>query len=305
MQNKRVVFMGTPDYADKILDKLVNSDYEIVLVLTQPDKPVGRKKVMTPPPVKIRAIDLGLRLLQPKTLKDEEITNIIKDSNPNFIVVAAYGQILPKAILDIAPCINLHASILPEYRGASPVQQVLLDGKEYSGVTAMLMDEGLDTGDILAYTKSKIPSNMRLSELMNTLSNEASDLTITVLDRFDEIEPIPQINAQSSHCKKISRKDGEILLDDASKIYNKFRAFENWPGIFLSNGLKFTDISIANIDNIYDEDGKILEISKKGVTISCKRGAITIHKIHPQSKKEIDAKAYIAGKRLELGDNIF
>jgi len=302
--SKKIIFMGTPEYAEKILDRLYNQGFDIELVLTQPDKPVGRKKILTSPSVKIKAKELGIEVLQPKTLKDLEIVSKLKSIKPDFIIVAAYGQILPKEILDIAPCINLHASILPKYRGASPIQQALLDGCDYTGVTAMLMNEGLDTGDILAYTMVEIDKNIRLSELTKQLTDDASSLTIDVLNRFSDINPLPQISSEASYCKKITKDDGKIVLDDATYIYNRFRAFENWPGIFLENGLKFTEISLEDSNTFYENRGEILSIDKDSFTISCKKGAIRVFRVHPASKKEIDAKSYLAGKRLKIGDNI-
>ena len=158
---KRVVFMGTPDYATSILKGLVESDnYDITLVVTQPDKPVGRKKVLTPPDAKVYALTQGIEIFQPKTLKEQASIDIIKSQNADFIIVAAFGQILPEDILSIAPCINLHASLLPIYRGASPIQSSLLNNDKITGVTAMLMDKGLDTGDILGFKTFEIPNNM-------------------------------------------------------------------------------------------------------------------------------------------------
>jgi methionyl-tRNA formyltransferase len=144
----RIVFMGTPDYAEIILENLIKK-YEVVAVYTQPDKPVGRKRVLTPPPVKVLAQKHNIKVFQPTSLKNE-VQNI-KNLNPDFIVVAAFGQILPKDILEIAPCINLHASLLPKYRGASPIQSAILNSDKFTGITAMKMDVGLDTGDILGY----------------------------------------------------------------------------------------------------------------------------------------------------------
>ena len=146
----KIVYMGTPHYAREILHTLIEAeDMEVSLVLTQPDRPVGRKKVLTPPSVKVLAVEYDIKVLQPNRLSDDGMVEAIRDAKPDFIIVAAFGQILPRSILDIAPCINLHASLLPQYRGASPVQQSLLNGDEKSGVTSMLMEEGLDTGDIL------------------------------------------------------------------------------------------------------------------------------------------------------------
>ena len=148
--SKKIVFMGTPDYATVIFQELLESHYEVVALFTQPDKKVGRKQILTYPHIKQFCVDNGLSLpiYQPTTLKDEKIINSIKSLNPDFIIVAAYGQILPKQILNIAPCINLHASLLPKYRGASPIQSAILNNDKYSGVTAMMMEETLDSGDI-------------------------------------------------------------------------------------------------------------------------------------------------------------
>ena len=155
----RVVFMGTPDYATRILKRLIATDgIEVVLLVTQPDKPVGRKQIMTPPDTKRYLLEKasGIEIFQPRTLRDPESIEKIKAADADFIVVAAFGQILPKAVLDLAPCINLHASLLPRYRGASPIQAAILHRDLYSGVTAMLMDEGLDTGAMLGWSYQKI-----------------------------------------------------------------------------------------------------------------------------------------------------
>jgi len=167
--------MGTPHYAQEILQTLIDAkDMEVLLVLTQPDKPIGRKKVLTAPPVKSLALAHNIKVLQPNRLRDEGIFEAINTLKPDFIVVAAFGQILPKNILDIAPCINLHASLLPQYRGASPLQQSLVNNDKETGVTSMMMEEGLDTGDILQKIIFEIPSDMRLHALMAQLSKDAS-----------------------------------------------------------------------------------------------------------------------------------
>ncbi len=188
--SKKILFMGTPDYATKIFDELLRSCYEIVGLFTQPDKPVGRKQIITPPPhIKQYCLDKNLELpiFQPIKLKGNvEVTQQIKDLNPDFIIVAAYGQILPKEILDIAPCINLHASLLPKYRGASPIQESLLNDDEFTGVTSMFMEEGLDSGDILGLQYLKITPKMEVSEAFEKLSEIAAKLTITTLDNFEK-----------------------------------------------------------------------------------------------------------------------
>merc|ERR1711879_16440 len=180
--SKRILFMGTPDYATKIFEEILNSSYKIVGLFTQPDKPVGRKQIITAPHIKQYCIDnnLDFPIFQPEKLKgNSEATNDIENLNPDFIIVAAYGQILPREILDIAPCINLHAALLPKYRGASPIQESLLNDDDFTGVTSMLMEEGLDSGDILALQYLNITPTMEVSEAFSKLSEIAAKLTIT------------------------------------------------------------------------------------------------------------------------------
>jgi methionyl-tRNA formyltransferase len=297
--------MGTPHYAKEILEELIqDKDIEISLVLTQPDRRAGRKNQLKPPEVKLLALEHNLKILQPQKLSDSGIYEAIKEANPDFIVVAAFGQLLPKNILDIAPCINLHASLLPQYRGASPVQQSLLNGDKFTGVTAMLMEEGLDSGPILGYRYFKIPSTMLLSELMQRLSSDARLLTIETLKRYNDINPIEQIRAVATYCKKIKKSDGEITFDNALEVFNKYRAFFGWPNIFVSNGTKLLDIELIDTKkpNI---SGQILDIEDKSITIGCRVGAIRIGKLQPPSKKAMDAKSYCVGRGLRVGDSLF
>ncbi len=299
--------MGTPDYAGIILDKIFQEDdISVKAVFTQPDKPVGRKQILTPPYVKKMIIekDIDIDIFQPKTLKDKNIVNIIKDIEPDFIIVAAYGQILPKEILDIAPCINLHASLLPKYRGASPIQSAILSEDIYSGVTAMLMNEGLDTGDMLGYAFVKIEEDMMVEELFERLSYEASKLTIEILKNFESLKPLKQFDFLSSYAKKINRSDGEVDFEDCKKLYLKYKAFTPWPGIFLKNGLKLKKVMLSNIHQI-GKVGEILHIESKYITVSCKNGAIDIVEVQPSSKKVMNSNQYIKGKRLKVGDTFF
>ncbi len=299
-----VVYMGTPQYAKVILDELINTkDIKVSLVLTQPDRPVGRKKILTPPPVKELALQNNIEVLQPNRLKDEGIKEKIEAKKPDFIVVAAFGQILPKEILDIAPCINLHASILPKYRGASPIQQALLNGDEYSGVTAMLMDEGLDTGDILAFSYIKTKEAPTLDLMTQKLSHLAAKLTPKVLKEFNSIKPLPQLNAISSKCKKITKQDGLIDFSDATTLYKKYCAFFGWPGVFLESGLKLSDIELIEKEKSY-KSGEVLEILDDSIIVGCIKGAIKIGTIQPPSKAKMSAKAYLVGKRIKLGDTL-
>ncbi len=296
--------MGTPDYATIILDKLLEHNYNIVALYTQPDKPVGRKQVLTPPHIKQYCLENGYSfpIHQPTTLKDETVVEEIKGYNPDIIIVAAYGQILPKSILDIAPCINLHASLLPSYRGASPIQQSLLNNDEYTGVTSMLMDVGLDSGDILGLKYFKIPKEMVVSELFDKLSKIAATLTIETLETFENIEPKKQNLSLVSHCGKVKKSDGLVDFSEAKELYNKYRAYKSWPDIYLSSGLKIKECEFLEADS-YNEEGKILEITKEYVIVGCKKGSIKIFSVQPQSKKQMNVGDYLRGVRKELGDN--
>jgi methionyl-tRNA formyltransferase len=301
-EKKKIVYMGTPHYAEAILQTLLDADaFDVTLVLTQPDRPTGRKKVLTPPPVKTLALEHGIDVLQPQRLREEGIVEAIGASEPDFIVVAAFGQLLPRSILEIAPCINLHASLLPQYRGASPVQQSLLNGDRYSGVTAMLMEEGLDSGPILGYTVFEIPETMRLHALMERLGRDACTLTLDTLHFFDRLDPRPQIDALASHCKKIRRSDGEITFEDAATIYRKYRAFEGWPGIFTSEGVKLIEIELLDTQTNH-RPGLILGVEEQEVVLGCTRGTIAIKTLQPPSKKAMDAAAYLRGRGLKVGD---
>ncbi len=303
MQNK-IVYMGTPHYAKEILETLIGADdMEVSLVLTQPDRPVGRKKVLTPPPVKVLAEAHDIKVLQPQRLSDEGMFEAIRDTDPDYIVVAAFGQILPKNILDIAPCINLHASILPQYRGASPVQQSLLNGDEKSGVTSMLMEEGLDTGDILEIIEFFIPEDMRLHALMQELTEDACALTLSTIRNFKTITPQKQNEAEATLCKKIKKLDGEVDFEDAVTIYNKYRAFEGWPGIFSNNGTKFDGLRLIDKETKH-KAYEILNFENESVIVGCNRGSLMIDTLQPVSKKSMSAKAYCVGRGFKVGNTI-
>jgi len=294
----KIVFMGTPDYAEIILKNLIEK-YKVIAVYTQPDKPVGRKKILTPPPVKLLAQKYNIQVIQPINLKEEAET--IKNLNPDFIVVAAFGQILPKDILEIAPCINLHASLLPKYRGASPIQSAILNGDKFTGVTAMKMDVGLDTGDILGYEYCKV-ENKTAPELFNELAKIAANLTPFIIDNYNNIKSLKQIDANFSYSSKIKKEDGKVNFENALEMYRKYLAFYYWPGIF-TDKFKIKDMKSLDSDS-KNEAGEILEITKQSIIVGCEKGKIEIFKIQPNSKKEMDVVSYVNGQRLKVGDNL-
>jgi len=296
----KIIFMGTPEYAKVILQRVIDTkDIEVVALYTQPDKPVGRKKIMTPPEVKTLACGNSIPVYQPSRLRDVEVVAELLQIECDYIVVAEYGQILPRAILEHAPCINLHASILPQYRGASPIQQTLLNGDKQTGVTAMLMEEGLDTGAILKINTIEVSADEMVETLFERLTQVAADLTIDVLENFDSLTPIKQDEEKATHCSKITRAHGEITLDNATEIYNKYRAFTPWPGIFLENGLKLKKIELEE-SVTHNEMGKILKIQSDSIVVGCKEGSLRIFSVQAQSKNEVDILSYINGKRLTL-----
>ena len=302
--SKKILFMGTPDYATRIFKELINSSYEVIGLFTQPDKPVGRKQILTAPHIKQYCLDkdLSIPIFQPEKLRaNDEVTKQILNLNPDFIIVAAYGQILPKEILEIAPCINLHASLLPKYRGASPIQESLLNDDYFTGVTSMFMEEGLDSGDILALQYLKITPTMEVQEAFDKLSDIAASLTITTLDNFNKIKPLKQNEAEVSFCKKIKKDDGLVDFKSAKKLFLKYKAYSYWPGVFLASGLKLKDVSL--IENISSNiEGSILEIQNDSIIIACSTGSVRIKTLQSPSKKALSSVDYIRGQRLEKGD---
>jgi methionyl-tRNA formyltransferase len=245
---------------------------------------------------------LDIPIFQPLKLRgNEEATVEIKKLNPDFIIVAAYGQILPKEILEIAPCINLHASLLPKYRGASPIQESLLNDDTYTGVTSMLMEEGLDSGDILGLQYLKITPSMEVSEAFEKLSIIAAKLTITTLDNYENINPLKQNEAEVSFCKKIKKDDGLVSFLDAKSLYLKYKAYSYWPGVFLESELKLKDIELIETNSI-NEEGQILDISNDFIIIGCKKGSLKIKTLQAPSKNAISSVDYIRGQRLILSN---
>ncbi len=302
-----IVFMGTPDYATEIFKAMIKSEeFKPVLLITQEDKPVGRKRILTPPHIKKWLLDSkeSMDIYQPESLKKKYVADKIASYKPDIIVVAAYGKILPKEILDLAPCVNLHASILPRYRGASPIQSAILNQDEYSGVTAMMMEEGLDCGDILAFRYISL-AGKRVDEAFKDLSLAAATLCIEVLKNFDNLQPVKQIDCDATFCVKIKKENGLVDFEmSAYEIYVKYLAYTPWPGIFLSNGLKLKEIQLYEKGGKHSSVGLIEDISNEGVLLTCKEGFLRVKRLQAPSKKEIDAIDYIKGKRLKIGDKL-
>jgi methionyl-tRNA formyltransferase len=294
--------MGTPSFATMIFNTLIDcKEFEVVALFTQPDKK-GNKNRITKPHIKefYEKNSLSMPIYQMDKLNKSSDVELIKSLKPDFIIVAAFGQILQKEILDIATCINLHASILPLYRGSSPIQYSILNGDKYSGITAMLMEEGLDCGDILAIKFVDIKDSTN-EELFNSLSIASASLIIDVIKNFTNILPIKQKHALSNYAPKIKKEDGMVKFLNATTIDRKYRAYLGWPSIYLDNGLKLTNIRLEEKVS-KNQQGEILSIKKDYIIIGCLVGSITISSVQIPTKKETTATTYVTTKQLKVGD---
>ena len=232
MQTLRIVFMGTPDFAVPCLQTLLDSPHNVVGVFTQPDKPQGRKMVLTPPPVKVLAAENGVPVFQPEKMKDPATLEQLKVLDPDLIVVVAYGRILPRAVLELPRygCINVHASLLPKYRGAAPIQWAILDGETETGVTIMQMDAGLDTGDMLLVKKTPIDPEETAEMLFERLSALGAQALAEILPRLDDLHPVPQPAGDFGYAKMISKSMSPLDWNrSAAQLHDQVRGLYSWP----------------------------------------------------------------------------
>ncbi len=300
--------MGTPDFAVPALEKLAQSpDYTVAAVFTQPDKPKGRKMVMTPPDVKVCAEKLGIPVFQPSSMRSEEAYNSLKELNPDVIVVAAYGQILPKAVLDLPKfgCVNIHGSLLPKYRGAAPIQQSVLDGEKVTGVTTMLMDVGLDTGDILIKAETEIGENETAGELFDRLAVLGGELIVQTLDKLKkgEITPQKQDESLATHTSKITKDLCPIDFNKtAYEVHNKVRGLNPWPVAVTEIAGKTVKVYSSRVSDMSGAAGTILSL--KPFVVACGDKSVELIEIQPQGKKRMTAQAFLAGHKLNIGDKL-
>ncbi len=301
----RVLFMGTPEIAVASLEALCKH-HEIVAVFCQPDKPVGRKMVLTAPPVKQKAQQLGLTVFQPKTLRNDEAKETIQNLNPDIIAVVAYGKILPKEILDIPKhgCINAHASILPKYRGASPIQQALLNGDDETGVSMMRMDEGMDTGDVMLVEKLKIETSDDAQTLFEKLSFVAASSFVKAFELIENGEAkFVKQQGEATSAPIIKKDDGAFSFeDDAKEIVQKVKAFVGWPSAYFKTFDTVIKVHKAAFVEASGNPGEVL--STKPLVIAAKNGAVELLELSPQSKGKMSGAAFAVGKRLKACDII-
>lgn len=301
----RCVFMGTPDFAVPSLKKLVQAGYAVTLVVTQEDKPVGRKQVLTPPDVKKAAEELGIPVFQPKSLKDVEAQERIRKENPDCIIVAAYGKILPKDILEIPSygCINIHGSLLPKYRGAAPIQWAVLNGDAETGITIMQMDEGLDTGDILAVSKVSIPQEITSGQLFDQLAEEGANLLIKTLPDILNKAITPQKQeGESSYAAMLSKKDSPLDFSKSVKeVHNKIRGLNPWPVATLMWGQKKAKVFSSKLGGeTHAVPGTL--VSGTPLQIACgDQKTIEITEIQLEGGKRLSAEEFFRGHALDIG----
>lgn len=305
---RRIIFMGTPEFAVPGLTRLIeSSDFEIVGIFTQPDKPVGRKQILTPPPIKKLASAHNLKIFQPEKIKTEVET--IRNLSPDLIVVIAYGKIIPQAILDLPTfaCLNVHASLLPKYRGAACLNAPILNGDQETGVTIMKMEAGLDTGPILRQAKIKLDGSETLEMVHDKLSNLGAELLIpTIYDYLArKITPQIQDDSQASYIKILNKEDGKIdWTRPALEIERMVRAYNPWPGTYTTSGGKIIKIISVGHEALKINDHKIGQsfINNGRLAIQCGQDSLLILKLQLEGGRVLSVEEFLRGHKLFSGD---
>ncbi|WP_026692082.1 methionyl-tRNA formyltransferase [Peribacillus kribbensis] len=308
----KIVFMGTPDFSVPVLRRLIDEGYEVIAAVTQPDRPVGRKRVLTPPPVKVEALKHGILVLQPEKVREEEELNRILELNPDLIVTAAFGQILPKKLLD-APkhgCINVHASLLPELRGGAPIHYAILQGKEKTGITIMYMAEKLDAGDILTQVEVPIEEEDNVGTLFDKLSAAGADLLSETLPKLlaGGLAPIPQDEEKATFAPNIKREQEKLDWNrTGEEIYNHIRGLNPWPAAYTT--FKGEVWKVWNSQKINSKKaaapGEIADLAEDGLIVGTGNDCfIKITELQPAGKKKMSARDYLRGSGSSLQPGI-
>lgn len=308
-QEIRTVFMGTPDFALDTMRGLIEAGLQMVAVYTQPDRPKGRGKKLTPPPVKELALQHNIPVYQPQKLRDPVAVEELRALAPDLIVVVAYGQILPQSVLDIPQygCINVHASLLPKYRGAAPLNKVIVDGETETGVTTMLMDIGLDTGDMLIKRTLAIGPDETAGQLhdrMAPLGREAMEETLRQLCA-GTLQPEKQDDAETCYASMMKKEDG--LIDwslPAGQIHNLVRGLDPWPAAYTSLGGETLKISKTRVETGSGEAGSIVSADEHGVRVACGEGVLEIGELQLPGKRKMLAADFLRGHSLPAGSQL-
>lgn len=304
----RIVFMGTPDFAVPCLQRLIADGEQVVGVFTQPDKPKGRGYELTPPPVKVEALKHNIPVFQPKSMRDGEALSIFEQLQPDLSVVVAYGKILPKEILYFPKynSINIHASLLPKYRGAAPIQWVILNGEEKTGVTSMQMDDGIDTGDMLLKAELPISPNMTGGELHDALSELGAQVLSDTLKalRSDTLHPMPQ-TGESNYAPMLTKSLCPIDFSrSAGEVHNHVRGLSPFPtatAVLHSKRMKIHSTQLK--ESISEKTAGTIVSVTDGIEVVCGDGkTVLITELQPEGKKRMTAKAFLVGHKLEAGE---
>ncbi len=307
----RTLFMGTPDFAVFSLDALCTSGENIIGVITQPDKPKGRGYTMTPPPVKVYAEERGIKVYQPNTLRGEEFANLLSELDPELIVVVAYGKILPENVIKYPKygCINVHGSLLPEYRGAAPMQRAIIDGRTVTGITTMYMDVGLDTGNMILKEEIKIAENDNFEDIHDRLGACGARVLLDTVERIKEgnAPSIPQDDSLSTYASKIEKSD--CLIDfsaDAKTVHDLIRGLSPIPLAFTHTPddklLKIFRSEICERSSENEVTGKVVSLEGGNITVACGRGSVNLLGVLPEGKGRMSAADFIRGRKIALGD---
>ena len=302
----KIVFMGTPDIAVGCLQKIIDEKHEILGVVTQPDKPVGRGKKLGMPPVKELALKYDIPVYQPVKARDEEFVKVLKDLNPDLIVVVAFGQILPKSILDIPKfgCVNVHVSLLPKYRGAAPINWVIINGEEKTGVTTMYMDEGLDTGDMILTSEFALDDEITAGELHDIMKEEGAKVLKETIDLIEKGEAprIKQNHDEFTYAPMMSKSLGQIDYSKSAKdIHNLVRGVNPWPSAYTTYDNQTMKVWKTKVlrETSDKEPGTIISVDKEGIKVSTKDNVILIKEIQMPGKKRVLVEEYIKGNSIE------
>lgn len=307
----RIVYMGTPDFAVYPLKALVESGYKVSLVISQPDKAKGRSNKLVPTPVKAAATELGIDVFQPEKIKEEASVARIKKCKPDVIVVAAYGQILPESILNIPEygCINIHASLLPKYRGAAPIEWSIIDGCDKTGVTTMYMEKGLDTGDMIEKAEVAIEPDDTGETLHDKLALCGAGLIISTLKALEDNTAVrtKQDDSESSYAHMLTKELGKLDFNmPAVKLERLIRGLIPWPCAYTridGKNVKILKARVADETNATYQTGtpgEIIEVTKKTFTVKCKEGALTVLSLQPEGKKVMDTVSFLNGNKLSV-----
>jgi methionyl-tRNA formyltransferase len=304
----KIIFMGTPEFAVPALKALYKSNQNVALVVTQPDRPKGRGRKIIPPPVKEVAINLRYELDQPSSIRTVEFANRIENHKPDIIVVVAFGHIIPKDILAIPKiaAINIHASLLPKYRGPAPIQWAIINGETETGVTTMLMDEGLDTGDILLSSKIKIFSDDTSGTLHDRLANLSADVLIQTIERIEagDIRPISQDHSQATYAPLLKKNDGRMNWEMPAQTLEAFiRGMTPWPGAFTFHGKKRLKIfkAVPIIIDAVEPPGTVIKRFPDELCVATGKGALSVIGIQGESGKRLLIKEFLQGYKIAPG----